>query len=60
MYAIRSYYAKSPRTVKSTRLAVEAVKIMEDSKISQILVVNDNGKLVGALNTHDLMRAKVI
>jgi len=51
---------KSPRTVKSTRLAVEAVKIMEDSKISQILVVNDNGKLVGALNTHDLMRAKVI
>jgi arabinose-5-phosphate isomerase len=39
---------------------VEAVKIMEDRKISQILVVNENGKLVGALNTHDLMQAKVI
>jgi arabinose-5-phosphate isomerase len=51
---------KSPRTVESTRLAVEAVKIMEDRKISQILVVNENGKLVGALNTHDLMQAKVI
>lgn len=51
---------KSPRTVESTRLAVEAVKIMEDCKINQILVVNEDGKLVGALNTHDLMRAKVI
>ena len=51
---------KSPRTVESTRLAVEAVKIMEDCKINQILVINEDGKLVGALNTHDLMRAKVI
>jgi arabinose-5-phosphate isomerase len=51
---------RSPRTVESARLAVEAVKIMEEGKISQILVVNDDGKLVGALNTHDLMQAKVI
>jgi arabinose-5-phosphate isomerase len=51
---------RSPRTVESARLAVEAVKIMEEGKISQILVVNEDGKLVGALNTHDLMQAKVI
>jgi arabinose-5-phosphate isomerase len=51
---------KSPRTVESTRLAVEVVKIMEDHKINQILVVDEHGKLVGALNTHDLMQAKVI
>ncbi len=51
---------KSPRTIESTKLAVEAVKIMEDRKINQILVVDDHDKLVGALNTHDLMQAKVI
>jgi arabinose-5-phosphate isomerase len=51
---------KTPRTVVSTKLAVEAVKIMDDHKINQILVVNAHGALVGALNTHDLMQAKVI
>ena len=51
---------KAPRTVKSTKLAVEAVKIMDDHKINQILVVDGKSTLVGALNTHDLMQAKVI
>ena len=51
---------KSPRTVESNKLAVEVVKIMEDHKINQILVVDERGKLIGALNTHDLMQAKVI
>jgi arabinose-5-phosphate isomerase len=51
---------KAPHTVSPTRLAVEVVKTMEDYKINQILVVDAHGKLVGALNTHDLMQAKVI
>ena len=51
---------RSPRMVESSKLAVEAVKLMEERKISQILVVNEDGKLIGALNTHDLMQAKVI
>ncbi len=51
---------KSPRTIESTKLAVEAVKIMEERKINQVLVVDERNKLVGALNTHDLMQAKVI
>ncbi len=51
---------KAPRTVKSTKLAVEAVKIMDDHRINQILVVDGKNTLVGALNTHDLMQAKVI
>ena len=51
---------RSPRMVESGKLAVEAVQLMEERKISQILVVDANGKLVGALNTHDLMQAKVI
>ena len=40
-------------------LAAESAQMMEEHKISQILVV-ENGVLVGALNTHDLFRAKVI
>lgn len=51
---------RSPRAVHQNKLAVEAVKIMEDCKINQILVIDEHEKLVGALNTHDLMQAKVI
>jgi arabinose-5-phosphate isomerase len=52
--------SRNPRTVLPSQLAVDAVKLMEDHQISQILVVDQNEKLVGALNMHDLMRAKVI
>jgi arabinose-5-phosphate isomerase len=58
--AITDAMTKAPRTVESTKLAVEAVKIMDDHKINQILVVDAQNCLVGALNTHDLMQAKVI
>ena len=51
---------KSPCSIEATKLAVEAVKVMEERKINQILVVDEHGKLIGALNTHDLMQAKVI
>ena len=50
----------SPRTIEQAKLAVEAAKIMEDCRISQLLVVDSGNRLVGALNTHDLMQAKVI
>ena len=49
-----------PRTVRTTSLAVEAVALMEQYKINSVLVVDEGGKLCGALNTNDLMRAKVI
>lgn len=51
---------RSPRTIAPERLAVEAVQLMEQFKINQLLVVDAAAKLVGALNMHDLMRAKVI
>jgi len=50
----------NPRTIYADRLAVEAVKLMEDHRISQILVVDQSAHLVGALNMHDLFRAKVL
>lgn len=49
-----------PRTVLADALAAEAADLMETHRISSLLVVNAQGQLVGALNTHDLMRAKVI
>ena len=51
---------RNPRTISPDKLAVEAVKIMEEFKVNQLLVVEAGGKLVGALNMHDLFRAKVL
>ncbi len=50
---------RNPRTIGPDRLAAETAQMMEEHGISQILVV-ENGVLTGALNTHDLFRAKVI
>jgi arabinose-5-phosphate isomerase len=50
----------SPRTVSPDALAVEAAELMETHRIHSVLVVNADGVLCGALNSHDLMRAKVI
>jgi arabinose-5-phosphate isomerase len=51
---------KNPRTVRREMLAAEAVHVMEQHKVNQVLVVDERGALVGALNMHDLFRAKVI
>ncbi len=49
-----------PRTVLRDALAVEAAEMMEQHRITSILVVDSEGVLCGALNSNDLMRAKVI
>jgi len=49
-----------PRTISSDALAVEAVELMEHYRITSVLVLDAAGKLCGALNSNDLMRAKVI
>jgi arabinose-5-phosphate isomerase len=49
-----------PRTVRQGALAVEAAELMEQHRITSILVVDEAGVLCGALNSNDLMRAKVI
>ena len=50
----------NPYTVRDTALAVDAVALMEQHRITSVLVVDASGRLCGALNTNDLMRAKVI
>jgi arabinose-5-phosphate isomerase len=49
-----------PRTIGPDQLAVDAVHVMEEYRINQLLVSDADGKLVGALHIHDLTRAKVI
>jgi len=50
----------NPHTIGPDQLAVEAVELMEQYRINQLLVMDASGKLVGALHIHDLTRAKVI
>ena len=51
---------KNPRTIAPDDLAVEAAELMEQHRITSVLVADAQGLLVGALNSNDLMRAKVI
>ena len=50
----------APRAIRPEALAVEAVQLMERHKVNQLLVVDDQERVIGALNMHDLFRAKVI
>ncbi|AWI81864.1 MAG: KpsF/GutQ family sugar-phosphate isomerase [Betaproteobacteria bacterium HGW-Betaproteobacteria-13] len=51
---------RNPHSIGPDALAAEAAEMMERLRISQLLVIDDNGALAGALTTHDLMQAKVI
>jgi arabinose-5-phosphate isomerase len=51
---------RTPRLVRAEALAVDAAGVMEQHRVTSVLVVDEAGVLVGALNSNDLMRAKVI
>ncbi|WP_417068251.1 KpsF/GutQ family sugar-phosphate isomerase [Niveibacterium terrae] len=57
---IREVMTRSPRSIGPDALAAEAAARMEEKRISQILVLDADAVLVGALSMHDLMDAKVI
>jgi arabinose-5-phosphate isomerase len=50
---------KDCKTVAADVLAAEALNIMQNSKINALLVTGSQGELVGVLNMHDLLLAKV-
>ena len=56
----RELMTAAPRTIRDDVLAAEAVSLMEAHRINTLLVTDAAGALVGAVNTNDLMRAKVI
>jgi arabinose-5-phosphate isomerase len=49
-----------PRLIRAEALAVEAADLMEQHRITGLIVVDAEGRLAGVLNSNDLMRAKVI
>jgi arabinose-5-phosphate isomerase len=51
---------RDPKTIDSGALAVEAARLMETHKINALLVLDDERRVVGALNIHDLLRARVV
>ena len=51
---------RTPRTIGADQLAVEAARVMETQQINGLIVVDDAGRAVGALNIHDLLRARVV
>ena len=51
---------KKPNTISAEKLAAEAVEIMEQKKINGLLVTDESGRLVGAFNMHDLLKAKIV
>jgi len=57
---IKEIMNKNPKTIFDDQIIIDAINLMETSKINGILVVNREFKLVGAFNMHDLFKAKVI
>ena len=57
---IAQVMTRQPRTISADQLAVEAARLMETHKISGLIVVDEAGRAVGALNIHDLLRARVV
>ncbi|AIF47149.1 KpsF/GutQ family sugar-phosphate isomerase [Dyella japonica] len=51
---------RGPKTIGADKLAIEAAQLMEKHQIHALLVVNDQQQVVGALNIHDLLRARVV
>jgi arabinose-5-phosphate isomerase len=57
---IKDVMTRNGKTVSQGMLAAEALQIMESAKINGLMVVGKGGRLIGALNMHDLLRAGVV
>ena len=57
---VKELMAHKPKTIAAHQLAVEAAHLMEAHKINALVVVDEFNRVVGALNIHDLLRARVV
>ena len=57
---VTSVMTSQCRAIQADMLAAEAVQIMQEAKINALLVVDDDNRLVGCLNMHDLLQAGVM
>ena len=51
---------KAPKVATAAMLAGEALELMDSKRINGLLVVDAEGRLVGALGMHDLLRAGIL
>lgn len=56
----RDVMSPQPRTIQHNALAAEALQVMENSSVNQLIVTNELGKPCGALGMHDLLKAKIL
>jgi arabinose-5-phosphate isomerase len=59
-FTVADGMSHNPKTVSPGALAIEAATLMDAGRLSQMLVVDDTGLLLGALHMHDLLAAKVL
>jgi len=57
---IHDVMTHNPTTASPKTLAVEGVNLMQEKRISALIIVNSDNKLIGALNMHDLLKAGVM
>lgn len=57
---VGSVMTPTPRSIPADHLAIEAVHLMDEHNITQLLVLDEAGALIGALHAHDLLHAKVV
>jgi arabinose-5-phosphate isomerase len=57
---VKDFMTANCVTIDAERIASEALKIMHDKKINALMVVDDELRVQGALNMHDLLRAGVV
>ena len=57
---VNDFMTANPITIDADRIASEALKLMHDRKINALMVVDESGRVQGALNMHDLLRARVV
>ena len=60
MTPIAEVMTVAPKTIDEDALAVEAARLMEAHKINALVVLDADRQVVGALNVHDLLRARVV
>lgn len=57
---IADVMTRNPKAIDAQSLAVEAARVMEDHRINALPVIDTDRRAVGALNIHDLLKARVV
>jgi arabinose-5-phosphate isomerase len=57
---LKDVITKNPKTISKDILVAQAIEMMERFRVNHLIVVDDNNRLIGALNLHDLLASKII